>query len=85
MTGRVNHRGWIVANSVASADGAYCIDFFEHPDGGFGFEHFRSDPEDMGQWTALGGSGPTRYSNMDDAVRGAAGEVAWFTPGGPAV
>ena len=42
--GKVNHRGWIVLTSVSSADGAYCVDLFEDPNGGYGFEHFRSEP-----------------------------------------
>jgi len=55
VTGHVNRRGWIVLSSVASSDSSLCVDFFEHPSGGFGYEQFRSDPEDMGGWTPISG------------------------------
>ena len=30
-----------------------CVDIFARPDGTFGFEEFRRDPEDMGAWTPV--------------------------------
>ena len=48
MAGHVNRRGWIVLTSIESGDRNLCVDFFEDPDGGFGFEQSRSDPEDGG-------------------------------------
>ena len=50
-----HHIGWIVLDSIRSIDGHWCVDVFERPAGGFGFEHFRSEPEDVGRWTAVGG------------------------------
>jgi len=75
---RVNHRGWIVLESVASADRAFCVDFFEDPAGGFGFEHLRADPEDDGRWTAIGGFGTSRFESSDLAAAAAADAIAWF-------
>lgn len=79
MTGRPNHRGWIVQESIPSADGLLCVDFFEDPNGGFGFEHFRADPEDGGRWTAVGTHGGGRYPSVGDAVAAAQDAVAWLT------
>jgi cell wall assembly regulator SMI1 len=77
MPGKVNHRGWIVLTSVSSADGAYCVDLFEDPNGGYGFEHFRSEPEDNGRWTPVGAFGGARFSSAAEAGRAASVAVYW--------
>jgi hypothetical protein len=78
MPGRVNHRGWIVLTSVASDYNPLCVDFFEDPVSGFGFEHFRADPEDGGRWTAVGGFGDLRFESMALAVHRAKTSVFWL-------
>ena len=74
MGRHVNHRGWIVLQSIPCDDGAMCVDFFEDPSGGYGFELLRLDPEDAGRWTAVGGFGAARYAS-DTASAGAACEA----------
>lgn len=78
---RPNHRGWIVLDSIGSADGYSCVDLFEDPAGGYGFEHLRSDPEDGGKWTAVGGFSSTRYASVADAINVARSSVAWLGRG----
>ena len=78
MTRRVNKRGWCVLVSVASADNARCVDVFEHPDGGFGFQQFRSDPEDQGTWTPIGGAAQPDYDSARFAATAARREVTWL-------
>ena len=75
---RANHRGWIVLDSVASPDNLFCVDLFEDPAGGFGFELLRTDPEDGGRWTAVGGYASTRFESVEHARRSAADAVRWF-------
>lgn len=82
MAGRVNHRGWIVLDSYASRDSLSCVDVFEDPAGGFGFELLRADPEDGGRWTAIGGFGSTRFESVNAAEAAAADAVVWFTARG---
>ena len=77
--GNVNHRGWIVLDSVASDDSTLCVDFFEDPGGGYGFEHFRADPEDRGGWTAVGGFAGTRYPTLPDVAAAAMESIPWLT------
>lgn len=79
MAGRTNHRGWIVLGSAASPDNQSCVDVFEDPAGGFGFELLRSDPEDGGRWTAVGGFASTRFPTREQAVEAAADAIRWFT------
>jgi hypothetical protein len=77
MTGHINRRGWIVRDSVQSGDHCFCVDFFEDPKGGFGFEQFRSDPEDGG-WTPISGYAAVRYATLDEAVERAFALVPWL-------
>jgi hypothetical protein len=77
MTGYVNRRGWIVRDSVQSDDHRLCVDFFEDPNGGFGFEQFRSDPEDGG-WTPISGYAGARYASLNEAVERAFELIPWL-------
>ena len=76
MTGHVGRRGWIVLDSVESGDGLYCVDLFEDPGGGFGFEHFRLEPED-GAWAPLGYAA-TRFDGPEEAIAAAERTVPWL-------
>lgn len=78
MAGRINRRGWIVVESIASTDGGCCVDFFEDPAGGFGFAHFRTDAEDGGGWTTIGASNLRRFDSLEAAVGAAVDDVSWL-------
>lgn len=60
LADQLNHRGWIVMESIGSADGTVCVDFLEDPARGYGFELLRTDPEDGGMRTAVGGLSSSR-------------------------
>lgn len=79
MAGRVNHRGWIVLVSIPSTDRSLCVDFFEDTVGQYGYEHFRTDPEDEGRWTPVGGYASTRFGQAADAIAAATSAVRWLT------
>lgn len=80
MTGRANHRGWVVHESIPSEDGYHCIDLFEDGEGLVGFELLRADPEDAGRWTAVGGFGGKRFSNRASVAAAAVAAVPWIAP-----
>src|SRR6476620_10705345 len=63
VTGHVNRHGWIVRHSIESDDHWLCVDFFEDPAGGFGFEPFRSDPA-TGGWTPISGYSALRFATI---------------------
>jgi hypothetical protein len=65
--------------SISSSDGTLCVDFFEDPAGGYGFEHLRADPEDRGRWTAVGNYGGLRYATASEAVDAAEAAIVWLT------
>jgi hypothetical protein len=77
MSKRLN-RSWTVIESYESSDSRYCVDLFRRPDGTFGFEEFRRDPEDRGEWTPLSYHSATSYSSEAEALRGARRLVSWF-------
>jgi hypothetical protein len=52
MSRRID-RSWLVFVSVENAEHDRCVDFFSRPDGSYGFEEFRRDVEDAGQWTPV--------------------------------
>ena len=79
MAGRVNHRGWIVLESVQYSAEGLCIDFFEHPDGGYGFEQFRRDPEDQGSWTQLSYFSAQRFPTVPEAITAAEAAIEWLS------
>jgi len=56
-----------------------CVDVFSRPDGTFGFEEFRRDPEDMGIWTPVSYYAGHEYPTADAARTAAQQAVAWLS------
>ena len=52
MSRRID-KSWTVLASLETEDGPRCVDLFRRPDGTFGYEEFRRDPEDQGVWTPV--------------------------------
>jgi len=73
---------WFVLASRESADGLRCVDTFRRPDGSFGFEEFRRDPEDMGAWTPVAYFSSAAYASRVEADAAAERAVSWLTPDG---
>lgn len=64
--------------SIPSDDGAQCVDIFEEPDGMFGFQHFRSDAENLGGWTPIG-TARRGHREVTTAAASAVVEVSWLS------
>jgi hypothetical protein len=71
-------RSWKVLVSHQSGEGDRCVDVFARPDGTFGFEEFRRDPEDLGEWTAVAYFSGRSYPTEDGARSAARHEVPWL-------
>jgi hypothetical protein len=54
------------------------VDIFSRPDGTFGFEEFRRDPEDMGAWTPVAYYSRREFSTEAEAVDAARASVPWL-------
>ena len=67
-----------VLRSIENSYGDYCIDFFERADGTFGFEEYRSDPEDGATWHSLHRYQGRIFSSEGEALAAAKSCVPWL-------
>jgi len=77
MSSRLD-KSWIVFASYQSAEANRCVDFFSRPDGTFGFEEFRRDPEDRGAWTPVGYFSGHQYPTEFAATQAARRAISWI-------
>jgi hypothetical protein len=69
---------WSVLASYQTFETDRCVDVFSRPDGTFGFEEFRRDPEDRGVWTPISYYAVRIFVSESDAVVSARKNVAWL-------
>jgi hypothetical protein len=71
-------KSWTVLASYQTSEANRCVDIFSRPDGTFGFEEFRRDPEDMGAWTPVAYFSSHEYPTADAALTLARDAVPWL-------
>jgi hypothetical protein len=71
---------WRVLASPSTRSVDRCVDIFVRPDGTFGFEEFRRDPEDIGAWTAVAYFSSQAFPTEQAAVESARAAVPWLAP-----
>jgi hypothetical protein len=69
---------WKVLASPSTPAVDRCVDIFSRPDGTFGFEEFRREPEDMGSWTPVAYFSAREYASEDEALAAAREAVPWL-------
>ncbi len=69
---------WSVLASPSTPAVDRCVDIFVRPDGTFGFEEFRRDPEDMGAWTPVAYYSTREFETESDALSAARDAVRWL-------
>lgn len=67
-----------VLRSVNLPGETICVDIFQRPDGSFGFDQFRRDPEDGRGWYSIGHFGNQRFDSEAAATRSACDQVHWL-------
>jgi hypothetical protein len=77
MSSRLD-KSWKVVASPSTPSVDRCVDIFVRPDGTFGFEEFRRDPEDMGAWTPIAYFSERQYETELEAVAAARESVRWL-------
>jgi hypothetical protein len=77
MSSRLD-KSWKVLASPSTPSVDRCVDVFVRPDGTFGFEEFRRDPEDMGAWTPVAYFSGRAYETEEAALDAARGSVRWL-------
>jgi hypothetical protein len=69
---------WKVLRSPSTTAVDRCVDVFSRPDGTFGFEEFRRDPEDMGAWTPVAYYSGREFRSEAAAIAAARESVVWL-------
>ena len=77
MSKRID-KSWLVFTSIENPQHDRCVDLFRRPDGTYGFEEFRRDPEDAGEWTPMRYYSGAVHGSAVDAFDAALKAVAWF-------
>jgi len=71
---------WTVFVSVENSEHDRCVDFFCRADRSYGFEEFRRDVEDGGQWTPVQFYSDATYVSSNDALDAAQRCASWLMP-----
>jgi hypothetical protein len=77
MSKRID-KSWLVCTSIENREHDRCVDLFSRPDGTFGFEEFRRDVEDQGEWTPVAYYSGAEYLSRAEAETAARRTVPWF-------
>ena len=70
----------MVLASYQTDEANRCVDIFSRPDGTYGFEEFRRDPEDMGAWTPVSFFSGREYPTESGVLAAAKNAVSWLGP-----
>lgn len=68
-----------VVRSINLEGEMICVDIFRRPDGSFGFDEYRRDPEDGRGWYSIGHHGAKRFICADSALAEARARVGWLS------
>ena len=68
-----------VVASLENPQGDRCVDIYVRADGSLGFEEFRSDAEDCGEWQSLNTYSRLVFASNDAALASARKYVAWLS------
>jgi hypothetical protein len=72
-------RSWLVVSSVENFEHNRCVDVFSRRDGSYGFEEFRRDAEDGGEWTPIQYYSGFVYVSPEATLSAAMQSVVWLT------
>ena len=72
-----------VIRSINLAGEMICVDLFQRPDGSYGFDEFRRDPEDGRGWYSIGHHSAARFESYEDALEQARATVEWLSDAEP--
>jgi hypothetical protein len=77
MSTRID-KSWTVFVNVENSEHDRCVDIFSRPDGSYGFEEFRRDIEDGGQWTPVKYYSGVAYVSSAETLETAERCVPWL-------
>jgi hypothetical protein len=71
-------KSWLVFISIENLEDDRCVDLFTRPDGSYGFEEFRRDVEDAGDWTPVQYYSGSAHTSREAALAAAMQSVSWL-------
>jgi len=77
MSKRID-KSWLVFISMENVAHDRCVDLFSRPGGTCGFEEFRRDVEDGGEWTPVAYYSGSIYASRKAALAAAMQSVMWL-------
>jgi len=77
MSKRID-KSWLVFVSIENFEHDRCVDLFSRPDGSYGFEEFRRDVEDRGEWTPVQYYSGSTYASRETALATATRSLTWL-------
>ena len=77
MSKRID-KSWLVFTSIENFEHDRCVDLFSRPDGSYGFEEFRRDVEDGGEWTPVQYYSGSAFASREAALAAAMQSVTWL-------
>jgi hypothetical protein len=77
MSNRID-KSWTVFVSIENPEHDRCVDFFSRESGSYGFEEFRRDTEDGGEWTPVQFYSGVIYASPADALNSAERCITWL-------
>ena len=78
MNASAPDKGYRVVNSFENEARDRCVDIVVRADGGYGFQEWRREPEDPGNWSLMCGDGGVSFDAPAQAEAAARERVAWF-------
>ena len=67
-----------VVDTVHNRDADRCVKIIRQPDGTFGFQEFRREPEDAGRWTLVSEGSRGAHATEAQALAAARADLAWL-------
>jgi hypothetical protein len=77
MSKRID-KSWLVFASIKNGEHDRCVDIFLRPDHTFGFEEFRRDVEDAGEWTPVQYCSGLEFETAEAVYNAAEQAVPWI-------
>jgi hypothetical protein len=77
MSKRID-KSWLVFASIENFEHDRCVDLFSRPDGSYGYEEFRRDVEDRGEWTPVRYYSGSLFTSREAALAAAMQSVTWL-------
>ncbi|MDE1995280.1 MAG: hypothetical protein KGI75_22445 [Rhizobiaceae bacterium] len=67
-----------VMRSINQPGENICVDVFVRPDGSYGFEEYRREPEDGRGWYPVGYYSEQRFQDYEAALEAARNTISWL-------